>query len=171
MENEILTESKKQYIYIIQAPRETDTCKVGLSNDPEHRIKDLNNRTGKSQSNQFEPLFICEVADMLQVENDFKEKFSTHRPIKRKEIFVFTNDFFEDYVKFLKEHPLFIKEVFIVKDDTKVVKLVKISTPSRKDRAITDNTTLNQAKKAKYDEFYTRYEDVEKELSMYEINI
>ena len=34
-----------------------------------------------------------------------------------------------------------------------------------------NNTNLHQAKKAKNDEFYTRYEDIEKELSHYWSNL
>jgi predicted GIY-YIG superfamily endonuclease len=104
-------EKTKQYIYIVQASLETITCKIGKTNDLERRLKEYNNTTGKSKSNIFQYLFTCEVQDMTQVENDIKEKFSTHREKKSREIYFYNDPFFENYVKFIKEHPLFVREI------------------------------------------------------------
>jgi len=67
---------------------------------------------------------------------------------------------------------LFAKEIFIKKDDAKqIVKIVKKTTPSLEDRGISRKDVMQKAQKVKNDEFYTRYEDVEKEVSMYDKNI
>jgi hypothetical protein len=47
------------------------------------------------------------------------------------------------------------------------VKTVKKTTPSLEERGLTRKDVMQKAQKLKNDEFYTRYEDVEKELSMY----
>ncbi|WP_104637422.1 adenine-specific methyltransferase EcoRI family protein, partial [Helicobacter felis] len=46
-----------------------------------------------------------------------------------------------------------------------------ISTPSLQERGLARADILNKAMRVKNDEFYTRYEDVEKELSQYPIHI
>jgi hypothetical protein len=75
---------------------------------------------------------------------------------------------FTGYVKFIKSHKLFIKEIFIkTEPKTHVVKIVKRTTPSLEERGVSRKELLQKAQKIKNDEFYTRYEDVEKELSMY----
>jgi hypothetical protein len=90
------------------------------------------------------------------------------REKKGKEIYFFNPGLFENYVKFIKEHKLFIKEIFIkAADKRQVVKIVKKTTPSLEDRGMTRKDVMQKAQKIKNDEFYTRYEDVEKELSMY----
>jgi hypothetical protein len=78
-----------------------------------------------------------------------------------------------NYVQFIKSHPLFLEELFIKTDDQQEikVKIVKKSTPSLDDRGLTAKDILQKAQKTKNDEFYTRYEDVEKELSMYDKSI
>jgi hypothetical protein len=80
---------------------------------------------------------------------------------------------FNDYVKFIKTHPLFLKETYIKTEEPKkqIVKIVKKTTPSLDEREITRKDVMQKAKKIKDDEFYTRYEDVEKELSMYNKNV
>jgi len=79
---------------------------------------------------------------------------------------------FKDYVKFIKAHTLFSKEIYI-KPDTKepVVKIIKQTIPTLKSRGITEIDRMNRAKRVKNDEFYTRYEDVKKELDMYDVKI
>jgi len=61
------------------------------------------------------------------------------------------------------------KETYIKTDDKKqIVKIVKKTAPSLKERGLSQKDVLQKAqKKRNNDEFYTRYEDVEKELSMY----
>jgi hypothetical protein len=48
---------------------------------------------------------------------------------------------------------------------------VKKTTPSLNERGLSQIDIINKAKKVKDDEFYTRYEDVEKELNMYDVKI
>ncbi|MDR0569246.1 MAG: GIY-YIG nuclease family protein, partial [Spirochaetaceae bacterium] len=38
---------EKQYIYIVQASKETSRCKIGKTNDLERRLKEYNSITGK----------------------------------------------------------------------------------------------------------------------------
>jgi predicted GIY-YIG superfamily endonuclease len=167
-------DNPKEYIYIVQASLEPSKCKIGITNDLERRLKEYNSTTGKSKDNIFQYLFTCEVKNMSQVENDIKEEFRRLREQKNREIYFFNDDLFDDYVKFIKEHSLFLEEIFIKKDDTvkeTVVKIVKKITPTLKERGLTRNEVMNKSKKKKDDEFYTRYEDIEKELSMYDVNI
>jgi hypothetical protein len=67
---------------------------------------------------------------------------------------------------------LFIKETFIKTEDKKqIVKIIKKTTPSLEERGLSQKDILQKAQKINNDEFYTRLEDVEKELSMYPKNI
>ena len=159
----------KQFIYIVQALLEPSKCKIGKTSDLERRLKEYNNMTGKSKENIYQYLFTCEVKNMTQVENDLKEKYSTHREEKSKEIYFYNKDFFKHYVTFLQTHPMFVKEVFSKKEDTKkeIVKIVKRSKPTLEERGLSKKDVLQKAQKAKNDEFYTRLEDIEKELAMY----
>jgi hypothetical protein len=64
------------------------------------------------------------------------------------------------------------KETFIKTEDKKqIVKIVKRTTPTLEERGVSPKDVLQKAQKVKNDEFYTRYEDVEKELSMYNKSI
>jgi hypothetical protein len=158
----------KQYIYIVQASLEPSKCKIGKTNDLERRLNEYNGMTGKSKENVYRYLFTCEVKDMAQVENAIKEQFSTLREEKSKEIYFYNSPLFMGYVKFIKSHKLFIKEIFIKEDDKKqIVKIVKKTTPSLKERGLSSKDLLQKAQRADNDEFYTRYEDIEKEISMY----
>jgi predicted GIY-YIG superfamily endonuclease len=158
----------KQFIYIVQAAQEVSFCKIGKTNDLERRLKEYNNMTGKSKSNDCQFVFSCEVKDMAKVENDITKKFSSLREKKGKEIYFFNDDLFDDYVKFIKGHKLFVKEVFIkVSGKRQIVKIVKKTTPSLEERGVTFKKVMLKAQKVNDDEFFTRYEDVEKELSMY----
>jgi predicted GIY-YIG superfamily endonuclease len=162
----------KQYIYIVQASLEPSKCKIGKTNDLERRLKEYNNMTGKSKENVYGYLFACEVRDMAQVENTIKEKFPNLREEKSREIYFYNSGLFKDYVEFIKIHKMFIKEIFIKKDAQKqIVKIVKKTKPSLEERGLSKKDVLQKAQKAKNDEFYTRYEDIEKELSMYDKSI
>jgi hypothetical protein len=67
---------------------------------------------------------------------------------------------------------MFAKEIFIKEEAQKqVVKIVKRTKPSLEVRGLKQIDVLNKAKKVANDEFYTKYEDVEKELSMHDKNI
>jgi hypothetical protein len=161
-------DKEKQYIYIVQALLEPSKCKIGKTNDLERRLKEYNNMTGKSKENIYQYLFTCEVKNMTEVENELKEKYITLREEKSKEIYFFNSALFKHYVTFIKTHTMFVKEIFLKTDDKKqIVKIVKKTTPSLEERGVTRKELLQKAQKINNDEFYTRYEDVEKELSMY----
>jgi predicted GIY-YIG superfamily endonuclease len=168
-----LAKSKaKQFIYIVQSSKETTKCKIGKTNDLERRLKEYNNMTGKSKDNVYQYLMSCEVKDMATVENDLKYNFVTLREEKSKEIYFFNTHWFNEYVKFIKAHPLFVKETYIKTEEKKqIVKIVKKTTPSLEERGLSQKDILQKAQKINNDEFYTRYEDVEKELSMYKKSI
>ena len=158
----------KQYIYIVQALLEPSKCKIGKTNDLERRLKEYNNMTGKSKENIYKYLFTCEVKNMAQLENAVKETFSALREEKSKEIYFYNSSLFNGYVKFMKSHKMFIKEIFIKDDDKKqLVKIVKKTAPSLEERGLSPKDVMQKAKRVNNDEFYTRYEDIEKELSMY----
>ncbi|GBU24868.1 modification methylase [Fibrobacteria bacterium R8-3-H12] len=162
----------KQYICIVQASLEPSKCKIGKTNDLEQRLKEYNNMTGKSKENIYNYLFACDVKDMTQVENAVKEQFFHLREEASKEIYFYNSTLFNNYVKFIKSHKLFMKEIFIKKEDQKqIVKVVKKIAPSLEDRGLTRKDVMQKAQNVNNDEFYTRYEDVEKELSMYNKNI
>ena len=158
----------KQYIYIVQASLEPAKCKIGKTNDLDRRLKEYNSMTGKSKDNIYQYLFVCEVKDMAQVENAVKKQFSDHREEKSKEIYFYNSPFFKKYVQYIQSHPLFVKEIFIKAEEKKqIVKIVRKTTPSLEERGLSTKDVLQKAQKIEDDEFYTRYEDVEKELSMY----
>jgi len=160
--------NENQYIYIIQALLEPTKCKIGKTNDLERRLKEYNSITGKSKENASQYLFSCEVKNMAKVENDIKEKFITLREEKSKEIYFFNSALFEHYVNYIKLHPLFIREIFIKKDNKEpIIKIVKKTTPSLNERGITTKDVMQKAQKANNDEFFTIYDDVKKELLMY----
>jgi len=163
---------EKQYIYIVQAATEETRCKIGKTNDLKRRLKEYNSTTGKSKVNISQYLFTCEVKDMAKVENDIKEKFIMLQEEKSKEIYFYNLALFNEYVKFIKSHKLFVKETFIKTEEKKqVVKIIKKTTPSLEERGLSQKDVLQKAQKVNNDEFYTRYEDVEKELSMYNKSI
>jgi hypothetical protein len=108
------------------------------------------------------------VKDMAKLENDIKENFSNLREEIRKEIYFYNSALFKDYVKFIKSHKLFVKEIFINTEEKKqIIKIVKKTEQSLNERGITRTGVMQKAQKVNNDEFYTRYEDIEKELSMY----
>jgi hypothetical protein len=152
----------------VQASLEPSKCKIGITNDLERRLKEYNNMTGKSKENIYQYLFTCEVKNMSQVENDLKEKYSMMREEKSKEIYFFNKDLFKHYVMFIKTHLLFVQEIFIKtepkKEKTKIVKRTK---PTLEERGVSKIDVMWQAKRVDNDEFYTRMEDIEKELPMY----
>jgi predicted GIY-YIG superfamily endonuclease len=162
----------KQFIYIVQASLEPSKCKIGKTNDLERRLKEYNNMTGKSKENSYQYLFTCEVKNMTQVENAIKEKFATLREEKSKEIYFYNTPLFDHYVSFIKMQKTYVREIFIKTADKKeIVKIIKKTTPSLEERGVSRKEILQKAQKINNDEFYTRYEDVEKELSMYDKRI
>ena len=166
-------EKSKQYIYVVQASNESTRCKIGKTKDLERRLKDYNTMTGKSKDIIYQYLFTCEVKDMTEVEKNIKENFSILRETKNTEIYLLNEEAFEFYVQFIKSHPLFVRELFIKPDDKPEVKVkyVEKTTPSLDDRGLTRKDVMQRAQRVKDDEYYTRYEDVEKELKMYDKSI
>ena len=169
-----MEDGKKPYIYIAQATQEYAKCKIGITDDLDRRLKEYNSTTGKSLDNQTEYLFTCEIKDggARDVENDIKKAFAKLRETginnKKTEIYFYNQELFNDYVEFIKNHKLFKREITIKQTKRKEeVKIVKKENQTLDKRERTRQNILNQAKKAKNDEFYTRYEDVEKEISMY----
>ena len=109
---------------------------------------------------------------MRQVENDIKNNFPHLREQKSKEIYFYNNALFDMYIDFIKSHDLFVKEIYIKPEEKKtVVKIVKKTTPTLKERGLTKKDVMQRAKNINNDEFYTRYEDVEKEVEMYDAEI
>jgi predicted GIY-YIG superfamily endonuclease len=163
----------KQYVYIVQSSKETNVCKIGITDNFQRRLKEYNNMTGKSKDTVFKYLFVCEVKDMNKVENAIKKEFSTNRTEKNKEIYLYNEPWFNIYVDFIKRSQLYIKEVLIKEDNKKTVtKIVKRNTPTLEERGIRGfKDLLQKSKKVKNDEFYTRYEDIELELNMYDSKI
>ena len=162
------SERENQYIYIVQASLEPSKCKIGKTTDLDRRLKEYNNMTGKSKDNVYHYLFTCQVKNMTRVEKEIKEEFRRLREEKSKEIYFYNPELFEDYVNFIKSHKSFVSEIYIKKDDKKqIVKIIKKTTPSLEERGLSTRDVMQKARKIKNDEFYTRYEDVEKELNMY----
>jgi hypothetical protein len=163
------TTKSKEFIYIVQACLEPSKCKIGKTNDLKRRLKEYNNMTGKSKDNVFQYLFSCEVKNMLIVENAIKEEYTNLREEKNKEIYFYNSTLFKNYVEFIKSHKLFKEEIFVKEEIKKqVIKIIKKSTPSLEERGITQRDVLQKAQKRNDDEFYTRIEDVETELDLYD---
>ena len=150
---------EQQYIYIVQALLEPSRCKIGKTND-------IDSITGKSK------LFTCEVSNSEQVKTDIKEKFLHLHESTKREIYFYNPVLFKSYVEFIKKHRCFVKEISIKTDAPKpITKTVKKTTPSLDERGIESIDLIHKARRTKNDEFYTRYEDVEKELAMYDKSI
>ena len=164
--------NEKQYIYIVQSSKETISCKIGITNDLERRLKEYNTMTGKSKENIYQYLFTCEVNDMKQVEIDIKTEFKRLREEKSREMYFYNSDLFEDYVNFIKSHNMFVEEIFIKTDAPKeITKIVKREKPTLKERGLSFKDVMQKAKNIDNDEYFTRYEDIEKELEMYDVEI
>jgi hypothetical protein len=118
-----------EYIYIVQASQEPSWCKIGKTNNLDKRLGDYNNMTGKSKENTYQYLFVGQVLNMAIVENDIKEKYSYLREIRSREIYLYNKEVFKFYVDYIKNHPLFVKEI-VVKVIEKEVHIVKKTTPS-----------------------------------------
>ena len=153
----------KQYLYIIQASKEPSKCKIGITNDLERRLKEYNSITGISAENTYSLLFAAEVSNMRALENDIKMQFSFLRERENKEIYFYNPNLFEMYVNFILESPHFIKRV-IFKESKKMRSVKSSPQPTMQDRGVTRKLLLDKARRIEDDEFYTRIEDVEKEL-------
>ena len=162
------SEQENQYIYIVQASLEPSKCKIGKTTDLDRRLKEYNNITGKSNENVYSYLFTCQVKNMTRVEKDIKDQYVHLREEKSKEIYFYNPMLFEGYVNFIKSHKSFVEKIYIKQEEKKqIVKIIKKTTPTIEERGVSRKELLQKAQKIENDEFYTRYEDVEKELSMY----
>ena len=161
-----------QYLYIVQSSLEPAKCKIGITDNLERRLKEYNHTTGQSKDNIYTYLFTCEVKNMREIENDIKNQFPHLREQASREIYFYNKSLFDMYVDYIRSHPLFRREIFMVEPEKKtIVKIVKKTTPSLKERGLTRKDILQRAQKRKDDEFYTRYEDIEKEIEMYPVDI
>lgn len=161
----------KQYLYIAQGSLEPSKCKIGITNDLNHRLKEYNSATGISAENSYSYLFAAEVSNMRALEEDIKKKFPYLRELEKREIYFYNLSLFEMYVSFIWASPYFIKKV--VFKESKKSSIVKAKTqPTMEERGIEQRIDiLNRAKRVKDDEFYTRIEDIEAELAMYPTKI
>ncbi|AWK61284.1 DNA methyltransferase [Helicobacter cinaedi] len=161
----------KQYLYIVQSQLEVSKCKIGITNDLNRRLKEYNAITGISSDNTYSILFAAEVSNMRALEQDIKNNFAHLREQTNREIYFYNPSLFDMYVDFIYASEHFLKK--IVLKESKKPKIAKSKTPkpSMKDRGVTRKTLLDKAMRVKDDEFYTRMEDVEKELSMYPTKI
>ena len=159
---------KKEFLYIVQSSLEPAKCKIGITDNLERRLKEYNSITGLSKDAGYAYLFTCEVKGMRKIEQAIKNRFPHLREQPGREIYFYNNALFDDYVGFIRSHESFVKEVYIKpKEKTTVVKIVKRTAPTLQERGMSKKDVMQRAKNTDNDEFYTRYEDVEKELSMY----
>ncbi|EAI6709973.1 DNA methyltransferase [Campylobacter upsaliensis] len=160
----------KQYLYIAQGSLEPSKCKIGITNDLNRRLKEYNSITGISAENSYSYLFAAEVSDMKALEQDIKNRFFYLRELEKREIYFYNLSLFDMYVDFIQSSEHFLKKV-LFKDPKKPNIVKPKAVPSMKERGVTRKTLLDKAMRVKDDEFYTRMEDVEKELSMYPAKI
>lgn len=160
----------KQYIYIAQGSLEPSKCKIGITNDLNRRLKEYNSITGISAENSYSYLFAAEVNDMRALEQDIKNNFSHLREQKSREIYFYNPSLFDIYIDFIQSSEHFLKKI-LFKEPKKPNIVKPKAVPSMKERGVTRKTLLDKAMRVKDDEFYTRMEDVEKELSMYPAKI
>jgi hypothetical protein len=161
----------KHFVYIVQSSLEPAKCKIGITDNLERRLREYNAATGLSRDNIYSYLFTCEVKNMRAVENDVKNNFPHLCEQSSREIYFYNAPLFDGYVDFIKSHKLFVREIFIAQAAGAVIKIIKKTTPTLRERGMTKRDIMERAKKAANDEFYTLYEDVEKEIRMYPSHI
>jgi len=166
--------SDKKFIYIVQQRQEISKCKIGITSDLEQRLSTYNATTGIPKDNPFVYLFTAEVQDAHKVENDLKAAFRRLREVKSNEIYFYNEDLFQEYVDYIKSHSDFVAEIPCEREDKIqiVEKVVRVSDKKTlRERELSRISIMNLAKKVKNDEFYTRYEDIEREIAMYDKRI
>lgn len=160
-----------QYLYIVQSQLEVSKCKIGITNDLNRRLKEYNAITGISSDNTYSILFAAEVSNMRALEQDIKNNFAHLREQTNREIYFYNPSLFDMYVDFIYASEHFLKKIVLKESKKPKIAKPKTPKPSMKDRGVTRKTLLDKAMRVKDDEFYTRMEDVEKELSMYPTKI
>jgi hypothetical protein len=158
-----------KYIYIGYYLSNTSIVKIGGTDNLDSRLYSYNHTTGHSRGDKFVYIFACEVSGKYeQVENDIRRNFAHLLETGSRETYLHNEHFFNDYIGFIRNHKSFEKEILIKEPDKKqVVKVVKKSTPSLTERGLTRKDIIKKAQNVKDDEFYTRYEDIEKEVLSY----
>lgn len=107
---------------------------------------------------------------MRAVEQEVKGKCSHLREQGNREIYFYNPSLFDLYVDSICASPHFLKKVAF--KEAKKARIQKpTAKPTMKERGVTRKTLLDKAMKIQDDEFYTRMEDVEKELAMYPAKI
>jgi predicted GIY-YIG superfamily endonuclease len=169
----MILKKQKQFIYIAKMKNEKTRVKIGLTDNPERRLKEYNSTTGVSIDNVYEYLYLFEVKDMKNVENDIKKEFFQVIEQKNREIYMWNDYSKKEIPEFIRKHKLFLKEIECDKKEEikEIVKIVKKTKPTLKQRETTRKEILQKAQKINNDEFYTRYEDIEKEVKMYDKKI
>ncbi|MDY3114340.1 MAG: adenine-specific methyltransferase EcoRI family protein [Helicobacter sp.] len=160
----------QEFLYIAQSSLEKSKCKVGITNDLERRLKEYNATTGNSKENEFYYLFAASVANSKELEKDFSFNFSQLREFGKREIYFCNPQLLGDYISYIKAHKNFIQEIKL-KENKNIVIIKPMIIPSMKERGINRKMLLHKAKRLKNDEFYTRYEDVEREMANYPLKI
>jgi len=74
-------EKPKNFVYIVQSSTNVASCKIGITDNLQRRLKDYNNITGVSKDT-FKYLFTCKVKNGWQVENDIKKNLVILERIK-----------------------------------------------------------------------------------------
>ncbi len=162
----------EEFLYIVQSSLEPAKCKIGITDNLPRRLKEYNATTGQSKDNIYAYLFTCRVKNMRRLEQEIKNQFPHLREQTSREIYFYNNSLFDMYVDFIKSNPLFIEEIFLKEPEKKtVVKIVKKTTPTLLERGMTKRDVMQRAKNVENDEFYTRYEDVAKEIEMYPLEV
>ncbi|GMO59417.1 MAG: hypothetical protein Ta2D_05130 [Rickettsiales bacterium] len=168
-----------EYIYIAQQQKEETRVKIGKTGDYETRLKQYNG-TGTPKDNQYNYLFVAEVKDMTEMENNIKEKYKDFKEQENKEMYVWIPSTNKSIIDFIKTHNLFIKEIPIKKPKEKIkvvrekqktliergkTKIDIMQNAKNKATTLQDDPTLSTL--IDHDEYYTQIEDVEKEVANY----
>ncbi|WP_104708566.1 GIY-YIG nuclease family protein, partial [Helicobacter ailurogastricus] len=98
---------------MVQSSLEPSKCKIGITNDLARRLKEYNHITGTSNEHTYSYLFTCEVINMRQIEQDLKNAFTHLREVQTREIYFYNPSLFENYLIYIKAHPLFLAQVSI----------------------------------------------------------
>ena len=160
--------------------------KVGSTIDWKTRYKPQPDQlTEEFEDNEYIAVFECNVGTMFQIEADFRKQFKENNV--EREIYSSTSILLDKYIKWLSKHKDIISQIpddelqkfnnknkqevkVVIKKEHKIIsRNTKIKGQSRVDimnasqkiaKAIQKNNDVS--KYTEHDEFYTRYEDIEK---------
>ncbi|GMO59510.1 MAG: hypothetical protein Ta2D_05230 [Rickettsiales bacterium] len=128
-----------EYIYIAQQNEES-RVKIGKTSNYKQRLK-MYSEIGTPFVNQYNYLFIAKVSNMTELEKEITENFTEDREDINKEMYFYNDILFNEYVNFIKNHKLFIKEIPIKKVKEKV-KVVRKRRKTLKERGKTNTDEL-----------------------------